>query len=156
MTTAKEAKETPLPPTPRFLKRLEKLGIDAVSHALNLPTKPKHERVAKLTAAQESELRQIESEAICEFEGDLSQLEAALGMLRIGHHVGWRVLYIVHSKKTIRSYEEMLGIKVRELFPETGPSSYRSFGYNLAMRYPNFWKVVGGDIKIPHRQNVAK
>lgn len=117
---------------------------------------PQGERVAKLSAVQADQLRQIESNAIASFQGDLTQLETALGMLRLGHHVGWRVLYIIHSKKTIRNYEDILGIKVREVFPETGPSSYRSFGFNLAMRFPNFWKVVSGEIKIPHRQDVIK
>ena len=144
------------PPSPTFLKNLANLSLDAVSKALDIPRKPKSERLEILTAEQEDALRKIESDAIWDYQGDLTQLEAALGMLRIGHHVGWRVLYIIHSKKTIRSYEEILGIKIRDVFPETGPSSYRSFGLNLAMRYSNFWKVVGGDIKIPHRQSVSK
>ena len=93
--------------------------------ALDIPTKPKGEQLAKLTLEQEEGLRKIEYEAICEYHGDFTQLEAAIGMLRVGYHVGWRVLYIIHSKKTIRNYEEILGVKIREVFPETGPSSYR-------------------------------
>src|ERR1039457_6654065 len=94
--------------------------------------------------------------AVTEFQGDLTQLEAALGMLRMGHHVGWRVLYLIHTKQTIRNYEEILGVKIRDIFGETGPSSYRSFGLNLALRFSNFWKVAGGTIKIPKRRDVAK
>lgn len=156
MTPAKLPDDNSAPPSPSFLRKLQSLSIDAVAKALNIPKKQKSDRLAQLTPEQEDALRKIESDAIWEYEGDLTQLEAALGMLRLGHHLGWRVLYIIHSKKTIRSYEEILGIKIREVFPETGPSSYRSFGLNLAMRYSNFWKVVGGDIKIPHRQNVSK
>lgn len=156
MTSAKLPDDNPAPPSPSFLKKLQSLSIGAVSKALDIPKKPKSGRLARLTPEQEATLRKIESDAIWDFQGDLTQLEAALGMLRIGHHLGWRVLYIIHSKKTIRSYEEILSIKIRDVFPETGPSSYRSFGLNLAMRYSNFWKVVGGDIKIPHRQNVSK
>lgn len=156
MTTSKMPENGSALPSPTFLKKLQSLSIDAVSKALDIPKKPKSERLARLTPEQEATLGKIESEAIWEYQGDLTQLEAALGMLRMGHHLGWRVLYIIHSKKTIRSYEEILGIKIRDVFPETGPSSYRSFGFNLAMRYSNFWKVVGGDIKIPHRQNVSK
>jgi hypothetical protein len=62
---------------------------------------------------------------------------------------------MMHSKKTIRNYESYLGIEIRDVFPETGPSSYRSIGFTLAERYSNFWKVAGGDIKIPKRRDSA-
>lgn len=32
----------------------------------------------------------------------------------VGFHFGWKVLYLVHSKRTIKKYEAMLGIKVTE------------------------------------------
>ena len=51
-------------------------------------------------------------------------------MLRMGHHFGWKVLYIIHSRVTIRKYEKILDIKIRDIFAETGPSSYRSLGYH--------------------------
>lgn len=143
------------PPSPSFLKKLESLSDDALSRALNMPTKPKSARTAKLSAEQEEQLKKIEEEAIANFKGDLTQLEAALGMLRIGHHYGWKVLYLIHSKKTIRNYEEILNTKIRDIFEEAGPSSYRSVGFNLAQRFSNFWKVAGGDIKIPHRKDAA-
>ncbi len=145
--------DIPAPPSPSFLKRLETASFNALGNLLDIPDKPKSQKLAKLTPEQEDQLREIEREAIAGHSGDLTQLEAALGMLRMGHHVGWKVLYIIHSKKTVRTYEEMLGIKIRDVFPESGPSSYRSIGFNLAQRYSNFWKVAGGDIKIPRRQD---
>lgn len=144
------------PPSPGHLSKLEKLTLEGVRKTLGIPQKPKEERVHRLSPKQEAELREIEANAIAEFQGDLTQLEAALGMLRLGHHFGWRALHIIHSKKTVRTYEEILGIKIREVFDETGPSSYRSFGLNIAMRFSNFWKVVGGDTKIPRRQEISK
>ena len=143
-------------PTPSFLEKLSNATLDAGAKLLGIPSgKPKNEVLAKLTFEQVEELKQIEDDAIANFKGDLSQLEAALGMLRLGHHVGWKVLYLIHSKKTIRNYENILGIQIRDIFPETGPSSYRSFGFNLALRYSNFWKVVGGDTKVPRKKDVA-
>jgi hypothetical protein len=113
---------------------------------LQAPKKPRDQKLAKLTAAQRAQLDQIELDAIADYKGDLHELEAALGMLRLGHHFGWKVLYIIHSKRTIRKYEEALGgKKVRELFPEIGPSSYRNAGYRIAQAASNFWKVVSGD-----------
>jgi hypothetical protein len=155
-TSAKPNLPEPLDtPSPGLLKKLEDATLEAAGKLLGIPKKPKAERLHKLTPAQEQELREIEDRVIAEYQGDLSLLEAALGMLRMGHHFGWKVLYLIHSKKTIRKYEEILGVKIRELFAEVGPSSYRSVGFQLALRFSNFWKVAGGDIKIPKRKDLA-
>ena len=135
-------KETPV--------RVRKLGITDKAAQLigdairTMPKAPLNERLKKLTDEQKTQLQEIEDIAISNFEGNLDELESALGMLRIGHHMGWRVLYIVHSKKTIRNYEEILNIKIRELFDEQGPSTSRSIGFSLAQQFSNFWKVVSG------------
>jgi len=143
-------------PTPSFLKRLDNLSTEAVCKLLDIPAKPKKQKLVKLTRKQQEQLLEIEREAIAtNLHGDLTQIEAALGMLRMGHYWGWKVLYIIHSKKTIRTYEEILGIKIRDLFPAEGPSSYRSIGFNLAKRFSNFWKVAGRDIKIPRRHELG-
>jgi hypothetical protein len=110
-----------------------------------VPRKSKTEKLAKLTIAQRAEIDEIESEAIARFKGQLDDLESALGMLRMGHHFGWKVLYILHSKATIRKYEEILNVKIRERFPEEGPSAYRSMGFRIAKAATNFWKVISGD-----------
>ena len=151
-TNRNDTGNSPAPPTPGLLRRVELSSIDKVVDVLDMPKKPKAARLAKLTPEQAAQIREIEEKAIAEFAGDLDVLESALGMLRLGHHFGWRVLYLIHSKQTVRKYEEILGIRIREVFPETGPSSYRSIGLNLAERFTNFWKVVGGQIKIPRRK----
>jgi hypothetical protein len=107
--------------------------------------KSQEDKLARLTPAQKAELDRIELEAIAHFEGQLDDLESALGMLRMGHHFGWKVLYIIHSKATIRKYERILDIKIRDVFPETGPSSYRSLGYQIVQKVSNFWKFVSGE-----------
>ena len=143
-------------PSVSFLRKVELASINVASKYLEIPSGlPKEKALAKLTTKQEAQLREIEENAIATFQGDLPQLEAALGMLRLGLHFGWKVLYIIHSKKTIRNYETILNIKIRDIFPETGPSSYRSFGLNIALRFSNFWKVVGGDTKIPRKRDIA-
>lgn len=117
--------------------------------------KPKEQVIAKLTPEQKQQLQEIEENAVAAFTGQLDELESALGMLRMGHHLGWRVLYIIHSKQTIRKYEDILGIKIRDIFPEKGPSSYRSYGLQFAEMCSNFWKAAGGDIKIPDRRTMG-
>lgn len=148
---------TPLPePSPSWLRRIEKAAIEKVADLLDIPKKHDSEKIMKLSPEQEAQLREIEENAIANFHGSLDELEAALGMLRLGHHVGWRVLYLMHSKKTIRKYEDHLGgIRIRDIFKDKGPSSYRSVGLKLAERYSNFWKVAGGDIKIPRRKDAV-
>ena len=144
-------------PSPSFLKRLENQSIDAAARALDMPHKRKADILVNRTPEQEEQLREIEMDAVAEFQGDLIQLEAALGMLRMGHHFGWKVLYLMHTKQTIRNYEQILGddVRIRDIFKDTGPSTYRSFGFNLARRFSNFWKVAGGTIKIPKRRDAA-
>lgn len=104
------------------------------------------------TLEEEAELARVEREAIANFSGYLDDLEAALGMLRIGHHFGWRVLVLIHNKRTIRKYEEILGINIREFFPAEGPSVERSVGYKIARTLGNFWKAVSGSVKIEDRR----
>ena len=77
----------------------------------------------------------------------LNELESAMGMYVLGWHVGWRVLHIIHSKKTIRKYEDLLGIKVAETFPEYGPDADRTNAYKIIQGVSNFWKAVSGEEK---------
>ncbi len=102
---------------------------------------------------QDEALRQSElfDKAILNFKGGIDELESALGMYALGRHVGWRVLYIVHSKKTVKKYEDILGISVRDEFPEEGPEARRSMGYTVAKTFSNFWKVVSGEEKVDRR-----
>lgn len=109
-------------------------------------------KLASRTLEQEAELVRIEREAIARFRGMFDDLEAALGVLRMGHHLGWRVLVLIHNKRTIRKYEEILGINFREFFPAEGPSCERSIGYGWAKKLGNFWKAVSGAIKIEDRR----
>lgn len=117
------------------------------------------ENLAKLTPRdleRASELERIEREAIAEFHGQLDELSGALGMLRMGDYFGWRVLVLIHNKRTIRKYEAILGIKVREFFNEEGSASERSIGYKLVKQIGNFWKAVSGDIKIEQRREISE
>ena len=142
-------------PSPSFLLRVERAAVEKLADLLGIEGDPDTEKLKQLTPAQEARLKEIEANAIINFSGDLCQLEAALGMLRMGHHFGWRVLYMIHSKRTIRNYESILDIKIRDVFDDLGPSSYRSTGLNLANRFSNFWKVAGGEIKIPRRKDAV-
>ncbi len=90
--------------------------------------------------------------AVTNFQGGADELENAIGMYMIGRHVGWRVLVLIHSKRTIKKYEDILGINVREEFPEEGPNVAKSIGYRIAKGVSNFWKVVSGEEKVENRR----
>lgn len=77
----------------------------------------------------------------------LDELESALGMYMVGFHFGWKVLYVIHSKKTIRKYEEILGISVRDVFDEFGPDADRTNAYKISQAVSSFWKLVSGEEK---------
>lgn len=104
-----------------------------------------------LTPEEAQRMSEIFDQAVHNFRGTIDELESAMGLFVMGRHMGWKVLYIVHSKKTIKKYEEILGISVREEFPEEGPEAHRSMGYSIAKTFSNFWKVVSGEEKVDRR-----
>ncbi len=116
-----------------------------------VPKKSREQKLEKLSPEQRAELDRIEAQAIADFKGDLHDLESAIGMLRMGHHFGWKVLYIIHTKPTIRKYEQILAgesgkeVRIRDLFEAEGPSSYRSAGFQIIEKVSNFWKVIGNE-----------
>ncbi len=114
------------------------------------------QKLASRDLARSAELEQVERHAFANFSGSLDELESALGMLRLGDHVGWKVLVLIHSKRTLRKYEDILGIRVREFFTPEGPGSDRSIGYKLVKKIGNFWKAVSGDQKIEGRRELGE
>lgn len=101
-----------------------------------------------------NQLLKIAHEAVQYYSGDVDSLNAAVGFLFTGYYFGWRFIVLAHDKKTIRKYELILDIKVRESFGEFGEFSSRSPGLNEAMEHSNFWKCVSGDIKISERKTI--
>lgn len=116
-------------------------------------------RLTPYSRERVEELHEIERRAFARFKGQFDELEAALGLLHLGDHLGWKPLVLIHNKRTIRKYEEILGIVVREFFVPEGPSADRSIGYSIAKKIGNFWKAVSGEEKSDdlkaHRRELA-
>lgn len=102
-----------------------------------------------------AELAHVVNGALNRFSGIADELEKALGMLMLGDYLGWKVLVLIHNKRTVRKYEEILGISIREFFPEEGPIALRSLGYSVAKDLGNFWKAVSGDVPIEDRRELV-
>ena len=93
-------------------------------------------------------------EAVRGFDGQFDELENALGMMLLGRLVGWKVLALIHNKRSIRKYEEILGVKIREAFPEEGPLTHKSVGYEFIKKLGNYWKAVSGEAKVEDRRTL--
>lgn len=95
----------------------------------------------------EQEILRIVDKAVDTFDGNLDDLESAIGMLMLGRHYGWRVILLIHSPTTVRKYLKILGLKnLREVLPEVGVLAHRSNAWRLLDGTKNFWKVVRGQI----------
>lgn len=80
------------------------------------------------------------------FTGDMGEFESAVGALVIGRHLGWRVLLLVHDRRTIAKYEKILGIDFREALEEVGPWAHKSIAWNVVNKAKSlYWKVVRGE-----------
>lgn len=86
-------------------------------------------------------------EIAARFKGQFPDLESAIGMYMVGRLFGWKVLVLIHNKRTIRKYEEILGINIREEFPEEGEFADKSIALNLVKKIGSFWKAVSGELK---------
>ncbi len=111
------------------------------------PPKKIRTKTPKATREQAVERYEFMDQVIRQTGFHIDELESALGMYMIGFHFGWKVLYVVHSKKTIRKYEEILGISVREVFDEYGPDADRTNAYKVIEAVSSFWKMVSGEEK---------
>ena len=94
----------------------------------------------------EKDLVQLLDKRISNFEGQLDELESAVGMLMIARHYGWKVIYLIHTRKTIQKYEEILGVSLRDIVPPVGRIAKMSLAWRLFQGVGNFWKVVKGEI----------
>jgi len=98
-------------------------------------------------AMSDDQIMTVVDRAIDGFQGELNDLESAIGMLLIGRHYGWRVLFLIHSPATVRKYTKLLGLKnLRDVLPEVGVLAHRSNAWRLLDDGKNFWKVVRGQI----------
>jgi hypothetical protein len=119
------------------------------------PRKPVH--IPPLSAKEAQDIIKRIEDATKEYVGTFDELESAIGMYMIGRLVGWRVLVLIHNKRTIRRYQEILGdINIREIFPEEGPLAHKSIGLEFVKKLGNFWKAVSGEIKVEDRRELVK
>ncbi len=94
----------------------------------------------------DKELIELIDTATKKFTGNVTELESAIGLFLVARKVGWKALFLVHTKKTIRRYEAILGISIRDYVLEEGELARKSRALNLLKGVTNFWKAVQGEI----------
>jgi nicotinic acid mononucleotide adenylyltransferase len=82
-----------------------------------------------------------------EFQAD--EMESAIGLYILGFHYGWKVLQLIHTRRTIAKYQMLMGIDIQKEFDEFGPDAKRTNAYKLIDAASNFWKLVSGAKKLP-------
>lgn len=108
----------------------------------------------------DEELAKHLAERIRIFQGNFDVLESALGALVIGRVAGWRVLKLLHSHKTYKRYEQVLGLEFAGTFPwsgeyvtpERGVYSRKSVALRVADKLGDFWQVVQRSGDIPKKE----
>ena len=103
---------------------------------------------AKLMATkiQDKDIIPYIDQRIEKFRGQVPALEQAIGVWIVGRKFGWKVLYLVHDRKTLAKYEKILGIDFRSELPEEGPLAKKSLAWQAVQKVSNFWKAVRGEI----------
>ncbi len=95
---------------------------------------------------KDQDLIKLIDKACKDFSGISTELETAIGAFMLGRLIGWKPLLLIHDKKTLRKYENILGIQFREALPEEGKLAKKSLAWNLSQDVSNFWKAVSGHI----------
>jgi hypothetical protein len=108
------------------------------------------------TTDRATEILRLEREAIANFRGHFDDLELAIGILHLGDYLGWKPLVLIHNKRTIRKFEEILNVNIREMFPPEGVGAERSLGYIFAKKIGKFWKAVSGDVHVENRREIGE
>jgi hypothetical protein len=82
--------------------------------------------------------------AVTDYTGLTSDLYMAVGVLAVGHKLGWRVLRLTLSSRCYARYQKILGVDFKEFFPEEGVLAGKSVGLKIVTHLNNFWNVVRG------------
>ena len=80
------------------------------------------------------------------YRGNSEKLSNAIGVYMLARHLGWRPTFLLHSIKTIKMYESILGLKFQETTPEINYKSEKLVAWVLAKKVSNFWKLVKGEV----------
>jgi len=82
--------------------------------------------------------------SIVNFKGDLRDLEKAIGTFAVGRELGWKPLMLIHDKRTLKKYEKILSLDMKEDLPEVGEHAEKSYAWKAVLKLGGFWNAVKG------------
>jgi len=97
-------------------------------------------------ALSDKELNDHIAKSTRKFKGNVHELEKAIGCYFVGREMGWKVMLLIHDRKSITKYEGLLGLDFRRELPEVGAYADRSLAWKLVQKVSSFWKAVKGEI----------
>ena len=65
--------------------------------------------------------------------------------------VGWRAAFVMHNQATIKKYEQITGVKFRDVCEPETELSKKFAGYAVARKLSSLWKAIRGEESIPDR-----
>lgn len=102
--------------------------------------------MASKRIVSETELVKMIDERVRQFKGDIPELERAIGALFVGRQFGWKVLLLIHDRKTIKRYEATLDLEFKAPnMPEVGAYAHKSVAWLAVQKVASFWKAVKGE-----------
>lgn len=115
-----------------------------------------------ITPAKETRewMRDEDFERVCkaweDYAGDVTVFESAVGALFVGRLIGYEGLQMLHSWRTLRKYEGILGITFKDTFPGRTKDSRRLNGIRRADTFKAFWKALGAGVASEPDAKVAQ
>jgi hypothetical protein len=115
--------------------------------------KLKEKAIARMGELVNEELARHLVERTIMFEGNIDVLEGAIGAFFMGQMFGWRVLMLIHSPKTFKRYQEVLGLDFKgklpwnpdeDVMPQDGAFARKSNAYEVFLRLGDLWKIIKG------------
>lgn len=102
--------------------------------------------MAEKHSLTERELIALLDDRVRRFKGDIPDLERAIGALFVGRQMGWKVLLLVHDRKTIKRYEDTLNLEFKEPnMPAVGKYAEKSVAWLAVQKVASFWRAVKGE-----------
>ena len=105
-----------------------------------------HNYAQTMTSLTEKQLVELMNKAVKKYSGDSRKLANAIGYLVIGRNFGWKIMLLMHDRKSIKAYEEILAIDSKAVMPEIGLMAKKSIAWEAVQKVTNFWKAVKGEI----------
>ncbi len=68
------------------------------------------------------------------------------GIYFIGRKFGYKVMPLVHDKRTLKECDEILDVKLQAELPDVGLYANKSVAWVAVQKVSNFWKAVKGEI----------